>query len=604
MPNKILPKGITTEQLQSNWDTATREYSRAFRRARMLDATDRGRLWESIKATFPKYQLLPDTNHVSYVKNNLLAGIYTVGKSANLIPTTKEDMELIATQNIFLEHYWDIGNVGYFQMQAGERAALTNLGITQVGWDANISGGSGDYFFKGNASLKNIDPCQFMRDPFSTSLQTAAYCMTWDMLHKNILKQNPLYKDSIDAAMDKSRNGIAQPPSEYLRDRPYDSQAMNQKDYANLVIQWVASEGKIHEIHTLNNTEILCVKEDIKPSAYPFALLYCNLASGDLIGTSECAKIFSNSVAYNLMNSVLLTAEYKNQRPPRYVNANSGLNLASFVKNGNEADYTFIVNGDATRAVHYHQFPQPSPNAPIIMSKLGMDIQQVSGVDARYTGRDTGSIQTTGGMEAMLDQATLIDTPKINNYEDYAKQLTKLIMDNYLQFGTKRSYFVKSKTGNKYEEVSVDFPKMPKDTLHQYAISISSEMPKNKARIAQMATTLMEKQAQYAGTGQQVQFITPEEWLMMQDLPNKELMMERMGIQRNQDYLKKISKILFGFAGMTRNGVPPEDAINALAQEMQTEEQPGYQAPGYAEAPEEQQYPSQQMPQQGPEQMF
>lgn len=576
MSNK-LPKGVTLEQLQEHWDIASGAYQKAFKRIRLLDATDRGRLWEAIKSRFPSYQILPDTNHVAYVKSNLLASLYTVGKSASLQATTEDDLHTVHNLNMLLDHQWALSKTGYYQMQAGARAALCNLGITQVGWDTEISGGTSDYFYEGMPAYKNIDPLKFMRDPYAENLENSSYCMVWDMLHKSVLKSNPLYKDTLDGACKRMDHVDTQIPTEAHRDGPTDSEARAQKNYYRLITHWIRDGDQYHEIHTLDNKEILAVKEDIKPSAFPFAMLYCNLPEGDLVGTSEPAKIFSNSVAYNLMNSVVLTSEYKNQRPPKFVSNSSGLNLNSFIKHGNEADYTFVVNGDASRAVHYHQFPQTSSVLPSVLGSLSTDIQQVTGVDPKYTGKNTGSILTTGGIEAMLDQATLVDTPKIQNYEEYTRRLTQLTLDNMREFSGKRRYFVSDPNGTEVQSIEVDFPHLDKQTMFHYNLSISSELPRNKARIAQTANILMEKQMQYAQTGQQVDLITPEEWLQMQDLPNKEIMQKRMGIQKSANYIEKVSQILFTFAGLARNGMDPADAITATAQEMQRMENP--QAP-------------------------
>lgn len=586
MLNNKLPAGVTADTLKSNWQTALTEYTKAYRKVHILDATDRGKLWEAVRATFPAYQILPDTNHVAYVKNNLLASIYTIGKSAQLLPTTEEDIATVHDINIMMDHQWRLGRVGYFQMLAGERAALTNMGVTQVGWDNNLSGGSGSYTYKGMPVLKNIDPLKFMRDPFSDNLETAAWCLVWDVLHKNVLKSNELYKDTLDKAIEKLKNGDTTLPIESLKDRPPETQALSNDNYFKLVTFWIRDGDKIHEIHTLDGTAILCVREDIKPSTFPFATLYCNIPAGDLIGTSEPAKVFANSFAYNLTNSIALTAEYKNQRPPRFISAQSGLNIPSFVKHGNEADYTFVVQGDASRAVYYHQFPMPSPNAASIIGLLGNDIKLVTGINDRYTGKSTGSILTTGGMEAALDQATMIDAPKIANYEEYTVRLTRLILENFMEFSSKRRYLIKDKETNKFSSLEVDFPKLAqkeKETLRTYNLDISSELPRNKARIAQTANILMEKQMQYAGNGGKVEFITPEEWLMMQDLPHKELMQERMGIQRNVDYTAKVSKILFGYANLVQSGVDPRDALDLVAQDMQAEEVPGSQVPAMME---------------------
>jgi hypothetical protein len=99
-----LPDGITIEMLKENWDKAQTQYTRAFRKMQLLDATDRDRLWEAIKAKFPEYQILPHTNHITYVKENIHASIYTVGKLAHMVPSTEEDAVVVTDINILLEH--------------------------------------------------------------------------------------------------------------------------------------------------------------------------------------------------------------------------------------------------------------------------------------------------------------------------------------------------------------------------------------------------------------------------------------------------------------------------------------------------------------------
>jgi hypothetical protein len=383
-----------------------------------------------------------------------------------------------------------------------------------------------------------------------------------------------------------------------LHDRPSSSEATGLRDYYQLIVFWIKDGAKIHEIHTIDATHPLYVKQDIKPSMFPFAQLYCNEPSGDLIGTSEPAKILTNSLAYNLMMSTLLTAEYRNQRPPVFINADSGINISTFIKHANDADYTFPIRGNVNDVVKYHSFPQPSAYAQAIGGTLTNDMQLVTGVDGRYTGRNTGSVITTGGIEAMLDQATLIDAPKIQNYEAYAKRLTQLVLGNLIEFAPPRKYFIKDKKTMQYRTVEVDFLALNKkdyDTLFTYAISISTELPKNKARLAQMANVLMEKQAQYARSGGKVEFITPEEWLMLQDLPIREYMQTRMGIQRSQNYLEQVMETLTTYAEQVKQGIPSIDAIANTAEFLKAKQTPGSEFAPPEIAPEEQPMQSQPM---------
>ena len=554
-------------QFTTWYDLGRSNYRRDFRRMRCLDMTDRGELWRAIGSKYPAYQILPDTNFVAYVKSNLLASIYSVTKSAEIVPTSENDKDLCVNINIALDALWDTQDVGYYQFQAGERAALCNLGLTQVGWDENKSVGGGTNIVKGQVTFKNIMPDHFMRDPFAESLDSARWCVTYDDYDKNYFLSNSKYKDAFKKWYEHSGADGAVPTQTI---NPDGIVKTGQKDYFTLFIWWYREDGKINEVHTVNNQAILYTKKDIRPSCFPFAQLYSNPPAGALIGTSEPAKIFANNVASNLLDSLMLTAEYKNQRPPKFISDQSKLNIQAFAKHGDDPDKTFVVSGDATKAVHYHQYPAISAIAPHVRQTLQNGIETVSGIDGRYTGRDTGSIITTGGTEEMLNRVTLIDTPKIMEYERYCKELTRLVLLNMIEFCPKRKFFRKKpNTTADYEVVEVDFPKIDAETLFNYRIAVSSELPKNKQRIAAMATELLQAQAQYREQGDNVNWITEEEWLMFQDIPMKEYMLERMGVQRRENALEEVSQVLYNFSGLVNQGMTPEQAMLATAQQLQ-----------------------------------
>ena len=544
--------------LKEKYEIGKQYYGRVHKKMKLLDATDNGDLWKAVQAKFPPYQVLPDTNYVSYVKNNILASLYTVTKSAQIVPTNDEDVEICELLNVALEHEWDKNRVGFFQFRAGERAALMNLGITQVLYDKD----------KDNVVFQNVDPIRFMRDPFADCLDNAGWCTTYNNYHKSVFLNSSLYKKEFkEKVLDKKIN----PSTEMTPDYNSRNNVADSRDHYNLFIWWIKTpDGGIDEIHTIDNEILLLHKKGIIPNMFPFAELYCNLPGSSLIGNSEPSKIFANNLVFNLMNSIAYTGEYKNQRPPKFVNAQSNLNIAAFRKHGNEADRTFIVNGDASKAVHYQQFPQTSPALPNMLQNLAQNIQDVSGVDGRYTGRDTGSIITTGGTEEMLNRVTLIDTPKVMCYEEYTRKLTELVLRMLLEFAPKRQYLVKDPKNTdqkaRWVTAEVDFPEIDSETVFDYAIEISSELPKNKQRVQAWANTMMEKQLQYQKEGMQIEIITPEEWIRMQDIPYKEQMLKRMGIEHGINSWIEANTVINEYAAMIAQGMQPEDAMALSAQ--------------------------------------
>jgi hypothetical protein len=78
----------------------------------------------------------------------------------------------------------------------------------------------------------------------------------------------------------------------------------------------------------------------------------------------------------------------------------------------------------------------------------------------------------------------------------------------------------------------------------------------------------MEKQMQYAQNQKGPDLITTEEWLQLQDIPFKEMMQKRMGIQRIQDATTKFTKGLFDYASLVADGTDPNAAVGMVGENI------------------------------------
>ena len=576
----LLPDNLSLETIKDRIKDTDTRYTKVLERMRILDGTDRGKMWEVVNAKFPKYQLTPDSNWVNYIKENLVASIYTTGRYAELMPRSNDDVKYCNEFNSALATIWDQTKADYYQFLAGERAALLNIGITMVGWRKNILGGTTNHWYQGDVVFKNIDPMKFRRDPYADVFDNSEFCYYYDDYSLSIIKSKDLYKerikeieaavgsldentglpDVISAATDRQKNASTQ--SNYHKVTYYYTIcSSNAKDNKDGYV--------ITEVHLLDDQYVLYCNKDLKPRMFPFAILYCNEPAGDLVGASEPAKAFTSAFTYNLLNSIYATHAYKAQRPPRFVNAGSGINLRQFAKYGNDADKTFIVNTDASQAVHYAQFPQLPPELLQVKQDLGRDIKDCSGVDEMYAGKNTGSIQTTGGMDAMLESTSQRDNQKIFLYEEYTKRLTELVVNNLVAFGDKREYTVTDPITQQVKVVSFDFPKIDDDIRFRYTLDIQTYLPRNKTRLAAVANMLLEKQAQYQPDPE---IITVEEWLLMQDIPFKDMIYKRMGIQRNTRITEQVAMTLEMFATLVDGGMEPDAAVDAVANQLQAQQ--------------------------------
>lgn len=573
----MLPEGINMQYLKDLYNVANEEYAGPRRRMFLLDGADRGQLWKTITAKFPSYQVLPETNHVNYIKENLLSSIYTVGKSALLIPRAQKDVDLCNKLNSVYEKIWAQLGVADYQLKAGDRAALFNIGLTQVGWRNSIIGGTKDFLYKGNVVLKNIDPQKFMRDPYADSDDNAEYMMVWDDYHITKVKSLPLYKERVKKLCEVLGKNLDNDNDRLLYEDTSSraKDAKTQKDYHRVITYWIRvvnKEGQeeMWEIHTLNQKYVLSAEKSFLDE-FPIVPLYCNEPGNDLIGVSEPAKIFSNYIAYNMLNSIIATHAYKAQRPPRFLNIQSGINVRNFAQHGADADKTWLVNGDASMAVHYGKFPDLPVSMETLPAKLDYDIKDKSGIDDMYAGKDFGSVTTTGGTDNVISRTTGRDLVKISLYERYTKKLTLLITRFLIKYGDKRTYAIKDITSNNIKDVPINFKDIADDTKFDAEMSIQSDLPKNKQRLAQAANILLEKQMQYQP---QPEVITNEEWLMMQDIPFKPLIFDRLKIQRNSQSVEDVTKILFEFAGLIEQGIEPDQALDMVVQSIEAEKNP------------------------------
>ena len=575
----LLPEGVKLSHIKEQIKNTDAQYTKVLERMRILDGTDRGKMWDVIKARFPKYQLTPDSNWVNYIKENLVASIYTTGRYAQLMPKSDEDISFVVEFNSALETIWDNIKAEYYQFLAGERAALLNIGITQVGWDKTLIGGTKNHWYQGDIKFKNIDPMKFRRDPYADTFDNAEFCYYYDDYSLAVIKSKELYRArlaEIEKAIGtldntKSLTEAITPATDRQKKSTTSSNYHRVTYFYTVYNDDSEKEGyKIAEIHLLDDEYVLYCNKDLKPRMLPFAILYCNEPAGDIVGASEPAKQFQSNLAYNLLNSIYATHAYKAQRPPRFVNADSGINLRQFAKYGNDADKTFIVRGDATTAVHYAQFPQLPPELLQVKQDLGRDIKDCSGIDEMYSGKNTGSIQTTGGMDTLMEATSQRDNQKILLYEEYTKRLTELVVNNLVQFGDKRSYTVTDPITQKTKMVTFDFPKIDDDIRFRYSLDIDTYLPRNKARLAMIANMLLEKQAQYKPDPE---IITVEEWLLMQDIPFKDMIFKRMGIQRNTRITEQVAQTLEMFATLVEGGVEPDLAVEQVANQLQADQQ-------------------------------
>ena len=74
---------------------------------------------------------------------------------------------------------------------------------------------------------------------------------------------------------------------------------------------------------------------------------------------------------------------------------------------------------------------------------------------------------------------------------------------------------------------------------------------------------------QYQQAGIQIDCITPQEWIRCQDVPYKEQMLKRMGVQAGLNAWIEAQNVVAEYAAMLERGDLPEDAMSMAADGLQ-----------------------------------
>ncbi len=570
------------EKLRLNFVSARRKREGMWR---VIDAYDTGDFWETVRKQMPKHQIIPDTNHINFIKENIINSIYAAPYIADVLPLDPADMEEARNINKFVEYIYNLNEVGVKQLKISNNTVLHNVGFLQCGWDANTKYSQLGENNSGGTSFTPRDILSVILDPNYSDLQEgrAVFINSEESLEnllaeysdcEELVNAYPITQQDYSVAVSTASAGDS--------GRGYVAET---KDPTGMLPVWIAFKKvplknggyRIDQIIYTQGNIILDFKQGIRPNYFPIIPLYLTPPEKDGYGIGVCQRVLKNALSLNILNSIAITHTYAAQRTPWVFDSNSGLSLRRVQTDINNPDVIFpIQQGDPTKVLYRLEYPKLPDNLEFIKTTLEADIEKVSGVDAKYTGRDTASINTTGGMERLQQRVSMTDNTRITLIEHFAKELTKMIIDFHVENGGKYS-FVPTNTDSQKEidALSVDFSKY-RGGKHKflYSINASPLMPKSRARLAEAANIIMQVQMQYAQGGQQVQLLSPEEWLYFQDLPQKDMILDRMKLERLRNDEEEIASELTSFSAMTEEGMRPEVAVQQLAQERKLRRDP------------------------------
>ena len=547
-----------------------------------------GDFWKKVAKQSGGPQIKPDTNYLEFVEGNVTNSVYAANYHANVLPRHFKDNDFSLALNAFINYKWDkLGTKSMFP-KLGKQATLYNFSGIQAGWNANLIAGTSHNRERGTVELQHIPYNELYLDGSVTNYKSGRAVFInrqvtlFDLLNERGLKEGAqAYKKKVqEKHSGEFVSQSTESPSDLALELDQVNEYSRKVELLECFFKVETDDGwRIDHIFIADMDFILKVNEDIQPKRFPIEVLYGQEPDSDPYGVPKSWKIVGNTVALNLLDSIEGTHAYATQNRPKLFSHNSGINYRSFAKYGNTPNMAFVIRGEPDKVVKYID-AQQLPRLDNLKQRLEEGIQLVTGVDPRYIGRETGSIQTTGGTD--LSQQRIMsttDATRIVALENFCEALTELIVDYYIEYGDKYSTVQRSGLGEVKEESKhpeVDFNKI-KENKFDYTMNAAPYLPKNTMRLAEAADRLMEMQGQYQFNPP---LITHEEWLQWQNFPQKELIIQRIRGQAMQMDKEEITSMLLSFAGMVDKGMDPQDAVELLTEEKQMmRDEPGMGTP-------------------------
>lgn len=510
----------------------------------MIDQFDRGRQWDNVQ--IPVWIPKPITNLIRYVRTTKRANLAQNVPQAQFIPLTPIDAPLVKSIQKAYDHVWDEQKVPSIIRRCVDRSLLHGTSIAYVYAEENIRGkyfgddNPSNQMYRYDVKVRKLNNANFFIDPTAYCLKEAKYITITEPLSFSDVKNNPTFREYAGKKLKELTYADLQREDEangdiFDRDNTK-SDASNQLDLGDemvtMHIHWERYRNEdgawqVDVSYFLWNTDFLLYRiEDFKPSIYPFAVLYDEEEDNSFWGTSTAMDMLENQKIINKTAQAASIIGTLHQNPQKVVLRESGINAAEMSRTGTLAGKVWTSN--VPNAVEVIQPPDIPKGLFEIEDRMKLDIKDMAGITESYTGESVGSLTTSTGVDSLIERSTIRDRDKaMGQIDPFVEDLSHIIVMFILVYWQEeRPLMTRKKNGTPQFETWKPVPEKVIDNMEWRVRSdVYAKAPVTAASKKQQADSLMQMQGQF-------QFdppiITAEEWIEMQDFPNKEDILARM----------------------------------------------------------------------------
>lgn len=576
---------------------------------RMLDMFYRGEQYEYER--IPPWIPKPVTNFIHLVVTTKRAALAMENPTGLLSANSAQDVQAVNELQEIYEWVWKKIKARNVVRQNIETSKLLGTAIAHIYWDENtgVRGGTGA-LYEGEIRLREIDPANFFPDPNAYCLEECEYIhivekkprewveKTFGISLKNIsgkveqdeeIYERNRYSDTtgnmvtLHSHYERYWNTdtvkVKEPITEMRPVMITDEMGNEFPDPDGQMTEEVVGEREVDTGEEIGGWAIRCyymvgdkiIKkvDKLQPNMYPFAILYDYKHRQDFWGKGSAELILENQKLVNKVESIMAMIGTMLQNPQKLIKKGSGINPQKARDYSMAPGMVWVVNDNIplSDAMQWQDVPQ-IPQALFNLAEAAKaNIREITGLNEAYMGQSVGSLQTSSGVDSLIDRATLRDRDQMVEIEEYIEQLSRLI----IAFIT--TYYV----DERYMKIIED-PMRPNDATfkefigRQYAdiefdfhIDVSGKAPITYMRRQQEAKELLNLQGQYAFDPP---LIKPQEFMHLSDFTNKRDIIDRMNKDEQFNMVQKLTTALQMSQEAMASGLDPAQAAQMAVQQV------------------------------------
>lgn len=541
----------------------------------LLDTFDRGEQWE-YAGNIPSWVPKPVTNMIHLVKTTkraAMAGDNMVGRLRAINP---RNIAAVDKKNKVYQHEWKKTRMRKMVRECVETSRLLGTGIAHLYLDTNtgVLGAQGSRFV-GLIKGCQIDPMNFYPDPAALTLEDCSFILIKDKMNIEWLKAHPKFKEGV-------RNMVIEHSQDLSAEEIYNRGAIAVEkdgtvDFSSFYEKKQNPEGGyFYTVTYLAGRKIIGTQERIPFDCYPFAILYDYQQRIDFWGKGICELILENQKLINKVESIIAMIGVLMQNPQKVVNKFSGIDPKELAKYSMAPGHTYVSNGDPTRAVYFIVPPQIPQQLFNLAEQAKQNIREITGLNAAYTGGNVGSLQTSSGVNTLVDRSTLRDQDQMYDLELFVEDISRLLLKMMSKLYTEERFVNIAGKGEKVTEESfISYVGTEFDGLdYEFENDVSAKSPLSRAKRKEDATNLLNLQGQY---GYEPKVITPQEFILSQDMIDGEAILDRMNREEMQNEVEEAMQVATMMMEAMQNGIPQEEIqmmAKAMIEQMNDPNQP------------------------------